>query len=760
MRNTRKQSLFYVGMLSVFALLMFIVTKQGEAHQSSDLAAMSAEKPSGLLDGFNTFSDILINNINHDFAILLLQIIVILITARIFAWIFKKIGQPTVIGEIVAGILLGPSFLGILLPEVSNFLFHPDSLNNITLLSNFGLILFMFTIGMELDMSEVKKKMRETIQISHAGIIFPFILGVIMAYFVYDTYAPENVPFLPFALFIGISMSITAFPVLARIMQERGLTKSYLGTITLASAANGDITAWCLLAVVVAVSQAGSVVSSFYNILFSILYIIIMFLVIRPFLKMIGNLYKSRELISKTLVAFLFVLLLVSAYLTEILGLHALFGAFIAGVIMPEHTTFRKILTEKVEDVALALFLPLFFVSSGLRTELGLLNTPELWLLCFAFIIIAIVGKFGGSYIAARVVGENRKNSLYIGALMNTRGLMELVVLSIGYEMGILSPTIFAILVLMTLITTFMTTPFVAFISWCDRRLRKKRERASQKEGESFRILLSFGRASSGPSLLRVAHRLFGSSKKKMDVTALHLTVGTDVNPMHADNYEEQSFSLINEEAKHLGIPLNLRYEVSGDAVMGIVNIANSEFYDFLLVGAGVSYSNDPEDIEVSKIQNLFFGKSNRNQLNWLNPVPLLKDKTREFIEQARCSVGVFINRDLVEPSKILIPIASSEDLNLLSYTRSVIRMCLCDIDIMAIDSDKNNFAEPLLASWLEFEKETPRTHIFDGEGFTNELFSSYNFMIISYDTWNKFTRDGRQQWQRMPSTLIINHKK
>ena len=283
----------------------------------------------------------------------------------------------------------------------------------------------MFAIGMELNISEVRKKLKETILISHTSTIVPFFFGMLTAYFVYDKYADKSTPFLSFALFIGIAMSITAFPVLARIIQEKGLTKTHLGTISL------DITAWCLLAVVIAIAQAGSMLSAVYNILFSVLYIMFMFLAVRPFLRMIGHIYHNKEVIDKGLVAFIFLLLITSAYLTEILGLHALFGAFIAGVVMPGNVKFRKIMTEKVEDVSLALFLPLFFVSTGLRTEIGLLNKPELWWLCLIFIVVAIAGKFGGAMFSARFVGESWKDSLYIGALMNTRGLMELVVLTI-----------------------------------------------------------------------------------------------------------------------------------------------------------------------------------------------------------------------------------------------------------------------------------------------------------------------------------------
>ncbi len=441
MSKGTKSIAFYLMMILIFGSLMYFIAKEGESQQLENSIASIQNAPSNLEEGFTIFTQLLVHNIESSIGILLLQIITILLTCRLFGWLFQKIGQPTVIGEIVAGIVLGPSVLGNLFPEASAFLFPVESLVNINMLSQFGLILFMFAIGMELNISEVRKKLKETILISHTSTIVPFFFGMLTAYFVYDKYADKSTPFLSFALFIGIDMS----------------------------AANGDITAWCLLAVVIAIAQAGSMLSAVYNILFSVLYIVFMFLAVRPFLRMIGHIYHNKEVIDKGLVAFIFLLLITSAYLTEILGLHALFGAFIAGVVMPGNVKFRKIMTEKVEDVSLALFLPLFFVSTGLRTEIGLLNKPELWWLCLIFIVVAIAGKFGGAMFSARFVGESWKDSLYIGALMNTRGLMELVVLTIGYEMGILTPSVFVILVLMTLVTTFMTTPLVSFIKFCYR---------------------------------------------------------------------------------------------------------------------------------------------------------------------------------------------------------------------------------------------------------------------------------------------------
>ena len=261
-------------------------------------------------------------------------------------------------------------------------------------------------------------------------------------------------------------MSIAAFPVLARIVQERGLQKTKIGALVITCAAIDDITAWCLLAAVIAIVKAGSVASSLFIIGMAVTYILLMLVLVRPFLKRIGNLYNSAEKITKPVVAIFFVTLLISSYLTEIIGIHALVGAFVAGVIMPDNMKFRNIFIEKVEDVSLVVLLPLFFVVTGLNTKIGLLNTDYLWKTTGIIVLVAVGAKFISSALTARYVGQNWKDSLTLGAFMNTRGLMELIVLNIGLELGVLSPKIFAMMVIMALATTFMTGPALNLIDF------------------------------------------------------------------------------------------------------------------------------------------------------------------------------------------------------------------------------------------------------------------------------------------------------
>ena len=758
MKSGTKNIIFYIVLIVLFGSLMYVIVKKGEHHQKIEVVTTTISAPENLMEGLNMFNKLFVEHVQSPFGILLLQIIVILLFCRIFSGLFMLIRQPTVVGEIVAGIVLGPSILGYFFPRVSEFLFPLSSLGNIELLSQFGLILFMFVIGMELDIDQVRKKLKETILISHASTILPFFLGMLIAYFIYDKYAANQTPFLSFALFIGIAMSITAFPVLARIIQEKGLTKSHLGTISLASAANGDITAWCLLAIVVAIAQTNSMLSAVYNILFSAVYMLAMFLIVRPFLRMVGQIYHNEEVIDKRLVAFIFFVLTVSSFLTETLGLHALFGAFIAGVVMPTDIKFRKIMSEKVEGISLSFFLPLFFVSTGLKTEISLLNTPDLWLLCGIFILVAIFGKVGSATLTARFVGESWKNSLCIGALMNTRGLMELIILNIGYTLNILPPSIFVILVLMTIVTTFMTNPLLALIQFS---FHVKNKFAGIKKPEHtegiFKVLLSFGRAGSGQTLLSVAHQMFAKRENKLEVTALHFTSNTDVNPLQRESLEAVSFGPILKESQKLGIQIQTRYEISNNVGQDITTLSNEGGYDFLLVGAGITWSNLPNDIAANQYWD--FKKNRYFKLDaWFLPNELLKDKTRIFIEETNCPVGVFINRDFDRADKILLVLDSEQDLYLLHYAQTLLKTTNGSINILdqtkkSEDTGYENIKKQLS---LFFESVPTANHLYEND-ITASLLNRYDFMLISYITWNAVSEKYKEALQLMPSTLIIS---
>jgi Kef-type K+ transport system membrane component KefB len=461
-------SLFYIIIVAGLGFAIYWIAKQGNALQSSALNAKQAEAAKNInaVDNFQIFSDSFNHNLSEPLAVLLLQIIVIIACARLFGYLFKKIGQPAVIGEIVAGIILGPSVIGAYFPEINHFLFPAASLSTLSFLSQIGLILFMFIIGMELDLKAISKQAYGAVIISHASIIIPYTLGMALAYYIYQSYAPAGTSFLSFALFMGIAMSITAFPVLARILQEKGLTRSRLGAMALTCAAADDLTAWCILAAVIALVKSGSSFSVLYTMGLAIVYVLVMLKMVRPFLERLSAVYESKEKRRTPIIALFFILLIISSYITSVIGVHALFGAFMAGVIMPSSFSFRKIVIDKIEDVSIILLLPLFFVITGLRTQIGLINEGHLWVTFGWILLVAVAGKFGGSALAARIVGQSWKDSLSIGVLMNTRGLMQLIVLNIGYDLGILTPEIFAMMVLMALVTTFMTGPALDLINW------------------------------------------------------------------------------------------------------------------------------------------------------------------------------------------------------------------------------------------------------------------------------------------------------
>lgn len=472
--------IFYILTIAIFGSLLWLVFDQGaklETEQSGRTqqeARAEGQPPESMVQesAIDVFLTNLSQNIEHPLSLLLLQIATIVVFSRLLGFLFTKIGQPLVIGEIIAGIVLGPSLLGLFWPGISNFLFQPDSLPNLQFLSQFGLILFMFIVGLELDVQLLKNKAHTAVVVSHASIIFPFFGGVSLAYFLYTTFAPPHISFLAFGLFMGIAMSITAFPVLARIIHERGLAQSPSGTLALTCAAADDVTAWCILAAVIAVVQAGTVSSVLLTILLSVVYIFAMLAVVRPLLQRLGIRYASADNLNRTFAVVAFAVLFLSAFATEAIGIHALFGAFVAGLVMPAQAGFRKMLTAKIEDFSLVILLPLFFAYTGLKTQIGLLNDGSAWLICGLIILVAVAGKVVGSVAAAKFTGQSWSDSLAIGALMNTRGLMELVVLNIGYDLGVLSPTVFTMMVLMALVTTFMTSPALSAIQYF--RLKRK----------------------------------------------------------------------------------------------------------------------------------------------------------------------------------------------------------------------------------------------------------------------------------------------
>lgn len=404
----------------------------------------------------------LAQNLGDPLGHLFLQLLIVIVASRVMGRVFSWVGQPSVVGEMAAGILLGPSLFGLVAPESFSFVFPAASLGTLKLLSQIGVCLFMFAVGMELNIEHVRRKALTAVLVSHASIVFPYLLGVGLAYFLYTQLAAPGATFTAFALFMGISMSITAFPVLARILQERGLSRTILGSTALTCAAVDDVTAWTILAFVVAIARATSFAGSALNLLLVVVFIACMIWGVKRFLpRWLGPARLTEDEPSSGTLATIVCVVVAAALCTEVIGIHSLFGAFLAGAIMPETGGFRKKLGVRVETFSSVLLLPLFFAFTGLRTQIGLLNDWAGWSICLAIIAVATLGKLGGTAITARLTGMRWNESLQLGALMNTRGLMELIALNIGYDLGILSPRIFTMLVIMALATTMLTGPLL-----------------------------------------------------------------------------------------------------------------------------------------------------------------------------------------------------------------------------------------------------------------------------------------------------------
>jgi Kef-type K+ transport system membrane component KefB/nucleotide-binding universal stress UspA family protein len=455
---------------------------------------------------------------DHDvFATVTVEILVILTVARLLGVAIRAVGQPQVVGEVLGGLVLGPSLLGWLAPAASATLFPPESLPALGLLSEYGILFFMFLVGLELDPALMRGRGRAAAITSLSSIVTPFALGVLLAGRLHEAQASAGVPFWSFALFIGAAMSVTAFPVLARILIERDLLRTRVGALTITCAGVGDVIAWCLLAFVVATVTTTSLGQAVRTLVFTFAYLAAMLGLVRPLLGRLHALVDRTGRLSQNVVAVIFVLVLASALATHGIGIHAIFGAFMLGAVLPKEGLFTRELVDKVEDFAVVFLLPVYFAYTGLRTQVGLLDTPALWLECAVVIAIATLGKFGGSAVAARLTGLGWREASALGVLMNTRGLMELVILNIGLDLGVLSPTLFAMMVLMAIVTTVATTPALAAL-YPPERFRA--ELVSAPSGPSA-VLVAVALPRSGPLLLDVGASLADAADAPL--YALHL---------------------------------------------------------------------------------------------------------------------------------------------------------------------------------------------------------------------------------------------
>lgn len=727
-----RNTIFYAVTIGIFAMMMWLFMQGGEHLQPSargygdkSLTEQVPTEPAEMIPSGSILGSF------HDFfqkplAILILQIIIILALSRLFGYFSQKIKQPSVIGEIVAGIILGPSVLGAFLPGVFTFLFPRDSIEILNFLSQIGLILFMFIVGMELDFNILKRSAGTAVMVSHASIIFPFALGVGLSYFLYSDFAPANVSFLAFSLFIGTAMSITALPILARIIQERGLTRTKLGTLALTCGAIDDITAWGILAAVIAVVNAGTWIDASVTFVLSIAYIALMIFIVQPFLKRIGKVYLARETLSKQIIAVIFIILLLSSFITEIIGIHALIGAFFAGIIMPKTSEFKKNVIERIEDVSLVLLMPLFFAFTGLRTEIGLLNHSSLWLVFLIVMAVAVTGKFAGSALAARFGGLSWEVSLSLGTLMNTRGLIMLIVLNIGYDLGVISPEIFAIMVLMALITTFMTGPVLSLIR---QQFSKRTFTASPDTDHPFKILLSFGPPHMGSTLLRLCNLLLTNETGRIQpgqVTAMHLTPSAEVHPTQAAVYEKEGFEPIRKTALQLNIPLGSIYKATADVQSEIIRTARQSNCDLLLLGSAKSFFTSD----------------------------LLGGKIRKTLHESPCSVGILVDHGFKQAQNVFV--YHPEEQNTL-FTTTIQNMIL-NPDIQNITIfDQGKSAGSTVVPRFQSEKITFIGY--EESDRLEKIMCTSDLIMVHYDDWKDAAIIELMKSEKIPSVLILKNR-
>jgi Kef-type K+ transport system membrane component KefB len=563
--------------------------------------------------------------------LLLVQVGLILGLSRIMGMLFARMRQPQVVGEMVAGIMLGPSVLGWISPHAQQLLFPADSVALLNLLSQIGIVFYLFLIGLEFDPKLVSSRGPAMVVTAICSIAVPFILGVALTLTLYGTSLfddPTGQRRWVAALFMGAAMSVTAFPVLARILTERNLQKTPLGASAIACAAVNDVAAWVMLALVVGVAHAAGSggKTALRTVALAAGYTAVVFLLIRPFLRRLEQIYQRQPRLSQNVVAAIFLLVLGSAWVTGAIGIHAMFGAFLIGCVMPKGTDFVRHVTERLEDFIVIFLLPVFFAYAGLRTRIGLLNTPQLWAYAGVVLGVASCGKLAGAVVPARIFGSSWREAIAIGVLMNTRGLMELVILTIGLQLHVITDSVFAIMVLMALLTTFMTTPLLHWV-YPIRRLMPPRKLAEKR---AFSVLIPVADPRSGGPLLRMAEMLVGAGPDKGRIVALHLRRMEDRGEFRsglAEGPVDPLRPLLEHAAKNQVAVEPLAY-VSRDVPLDVARIARDAGVDLVLIG----------------FHRPVFGKT------------ILGGTVHRIMQETPTDVAVFVDRGFLGAQRVLIP--------------------------------------------------------------------------------------------------------
>ncbi|MEH2042023.1 cation:proton antiporter [Nostoc sp.] len=632
----------------------------------------------------------------HTVILVLVEVLIVIGLSRLVGLAFRSIKQPLVIGEIVAGIMLGPSLFGLVAPHLAVTLFPPETFPFLNVLSQVGLIFFMFLIGLELNPKYLGGQLEVAVLTSHVSILVPFSLGTLLAVLLYPLVSDASVSFTAFALFLGAAMSITAFPVLARIITENNLQGTRLGTLALTCAAVDDVTAWCLLAVAIAVARTGDFAGAIPTIIASIVYIGLILTVGRWFLKGLAKHYLRAGRLSQLLLAGIYMGVVASALITELIGIHLIFGAFLLGAAMPKNEDLVRELAVKTEDFVLIFLLPIFFAYSGLKTQIGLLNRPELWLLCALVLGVAIAGKYVGTYVAARVSGISKREASALGWLMNTRGLTELIVLNIGLELKVISPLIFTMLVIMALVTTFMTSPL---LEWTyPKKLIRLDVVEPELEAETatsatnaetyirpYRILVPVANPSTQKGLLQLAASIALNSRHPAVVNPLSLIefeedYAFESTPVEADRLIAQRRQQLEELINTLE-PVEIRSHVrpivriSSNVARETAQIAALKQADLILVG-------------------------------WHRPAfssNRLGGRVGQMLTTAPVDVAVFVDKGSDRLESLLVPYSANihDDLALIIALRLLINRETCLLQVLQV------VAENQLKDELSYELNT-----------------------------------------------------
>lgn len=617
----------------------------------------------------------------HTVILVLVEVLIVIGISRIVGLGFKAIKQPLVIGEICAGIMLGPSLFGFIAPNLAASIFPPETMPFLNVLSQIGLIFFMFLIGLELNPKYLSGNLKTAILISNFSIIVPFASAFLLSFVLYPLVSANHVNFLAFGLFLGAAMSITAFPVLARIITENNLQGTRLGTLALTCAAVDDVTAWCILAVAIAVARHGRIDSqAIITIIESIVYIGFMFTVGRWFLKRLSRHHRRAGRLSQFLLAVIYMGVVSSALITEFIGIHLIFGAFLLGAVMPKDEALVRELATKTEDFVLIFLLPVFFAYSGLKTQIGLLNRPHLWLLCALILLVAIGGKFCGAYIAARISGIEKREASAIGWLMNTRGLTELIVLNIGLELGVITPLLFTMLVIMALVTTFMTSPLLEW-TYPKRLIRldviepepelepEPTPEIRELEINQYRILVPVANPSTQKGLLQLATAIAINNRQAAIIYPLSLieleeNYGFENTPSEANRLIAERRQKLEELINTLEPPITRSYihpliRISSNVARETAQIAEIEQPDLVLVGwHRPAFSN------------------NR-----------LGGRVGQILSTAPVDVAVFIDKGGERLESLLVPYSANihDDLALIIALRMLLNRDTCMLQVLQV---------------------------------------------------------------------------